>query len=474
MDKLRSIKIKNLDGTYTEEVPVGVSIENVDYNDNKTLKQVLGNLDITKGTVEERLNFSEMKSISYDDLKTLRDGGKLVPGQSYRIIDYVCTTTQQESRAVEHPFDIIVWADDASTLNENARACKREGDEYYANCNFAAWELKYCLDNDTNRFAWADSENGHGVVYYMKDDHGNECPYDFKQIQFTRYKITECTVSSLVGKYTALQYGDAITGIDQQNPVWCYTFSYDPESTGVMSDVSVMEFNINNKTNVSENTIKTFFNYQDSDEEAGLLIALLNCIVLFGNNCSFNTFGNDCSANTFGNNCYFNTFGNICLYNTFGDNCSFNTFGNDCSANTFGNNCLSNTFENDCSANTFGNNCLSNTFGNDCSANTFGDKCNNNYFSMECSSNTFDVRCSRNKLLYSMTSENKLLSGITNNIDTVQYYTFLANVKNQTIQGTLNANSSIYVGFSSDGQLKTWNPADLVPAEENQTPTTEG
>jgi hypothetical protein len=72
-----------------------------------------------------------------------------------------------------------------------------------------------------------------------------------------------------------------------------------------------------------------------------------------------------------------------------------------------------------------------------------------------------------------MTSENKLLSGITNNTDTVQYYTFLANVKNQTIQGTLNGNSSIYVGFSSDGQLKMWNPADLVPAEENQTPTTE-
>ena len=55
MDKLKSIKIKYQDGTYSDEIPIGVSIENVDYNDTKTLKQVL-DLDITKGTVEERLN----------------------------------------------------------------------------------------------------------------------------------------------------------------------------------------------------------------------------------------------------------------------------------------------------------------------------------------------------------------------------------------------------------------------------------
>jgi hypothetical protein len=27
---------------------------------------------------------------------------------------------------------------------------------------------------------------GKGVIYYMKDEHGNECPYDFKNIQFQR------------------------------------------------------------------------------------------------------------------------------------------------------------------------------------------------------------------------------------------------------------------------------------------------
>lgn len=55
MDKLKSIKIKYKDGTYSDEIPIGVLAEYVDYNDTKTLKQVL-DLDVTKGTVEERLN----------------------------------------------------------------------------------------------------------------------------------------------------------------------------------------------------------------------------------------------------------------------------------------------------------------------------------------------------------------------------------------------------------------------------------
>ena len=48
--------------------------------------------------------------------------------------------------------------------------------------NIPAWELKYCLDNDTERFAWADDEQGKGIIYYMKDEWNNECPYDFKNI----------------------------------------------------------------------------------------------------------------------------------------------------------------------------------------------------------------------------------------------------------------------------------------------------
>lgn len=97
-------------------------------------------------------------------LKALRDNGQLVPGRSYRITDYVATTNgDMNSRSANHPFDIIVVADDVDVLNENAHAIQHERDTYFANSNLAAWKVKYCLDNDTNRFAWAVADNASGV-----------------------------------------------------------------------------------------------------------------------------------------------------------------------------------------------------------------------------------------------------------------------------------------------------------------------
>ena len=76
--------------------------------------------------------------VTYAQLKTLRDGKKLVPGQSYRITDFVTTSTQTDTRSAGHPFDIIVVADDESTLNEVARAIQHEGDTYFADCDLNA------------------------------------------------------------------------------------------------------------------------------------------------------------------------------------------------------------------------------------------------------------------------------------------------------------------------------------------------
>ena len=379
-----------------------------------------------------------LEEITWADLKAKRDAGELTPGGQYRITDYVCTTTQAESQAVSHPFDIIVVADSESVLNENARAIAKDGDTYYQYADLSAWELKYCLDNDADRFKWADTASGHGVVYYMKDDHNNECPYDFKQIQFERYPITACTVSSLVGKYAALNHGNAITGIDEQNPVWCYTFSYDPESTGVMSDASVMEFNAANEENVSWNVINEYCNMQDPDEWTGLEVKWLNDVVLFGNNCYSNTFGDNCYSNTFDNNCYSNTFGYGCYSNTFGNSCYHNTFGINCSSNTFGDTCNSNTFCNDCSYITFGNNCSLITFDNYCG-----------YI-------TFDNYCGYIDISAGTTSQPK------------RYYHILDGVRGTrnshiSITGTNGNDFVTYVGKNSSGVLKTWVPADQAP-----------
>ena len=428
-----------------------------------------------------------MMSITHADLLALRNTGTLTPGMQYRITDYVCTTTQNESRAVSHPFDIIVTADSANTLNENARACLHEGDTYYTAENHSAslevWELKYCIDNDRNRFAWADATNGKGVIFWMKDERNNECPYDFKQIQFKRYKITECTVQSLVGKFTALEYADAITGVDEANPIWAYTFSfYDSEAeTPTYEDGSIAVMDTSAGCSVYGNVIKCYRNYADITEYTGPFIHYLNNIV-FNNNCHSNTFGNDCQSNTFGNDCSSNTFGDYCQNNTFGDYCYNNTFNNSCQSHTFGDYCYNNTFGDNCQRNTLGDNCQSNTFwdfsennafGDYCYYNTFGDNCYNNTFGNYCCSNTFNSSC-QNNIFGNYCQSNTFgddcdymdISAGTN-LALKQYFNVLSGTKGTeashiTIPGTGGNNFVTYVGKNTSGVLKTWVPADAV------------
>lgn len=72
-----------------------------------------------------------MLPITYSELVTLRDNGQLIPGQQYRITDYMTTIIQENTRSANHQFDIIVTADSEITLNEKARAIQHEGDAYF-------------------------------------------------------------------------------------------------------------------------------------------------------------------------------------------------------------------------------------------------------------------------------------------------------------------------------------------------------
>jgi hypothetical protein len=315
-----------------------------------------------------------------------------------------------------HQFDVIVKALSPSSLSENASAVQRDGDTYFENAKLEAWKLKYCIDNDTNRFAWADNVNGKGVIYYMKDEWGNECPYDFKNIQFVR-KLTD-------------GYLDEANGVS----TYVYTFTWFDENNAV-KDLSLIGNELLNdegyKPGIFNNTIKettsfsvyferntplfvlgdNVFLYHHS-RDTGLFYGCfnnsfgVNCYSnTFGDSCHSNTFGNGCSSNTFGNSYYSNTFGNNCYSNTFGNDCYSNNFGDSCGSNTFGDRCDYNTFSNDfrssifgvnCYSNIFGDNCVSNIFGDDCGYNTFGNYCSSNTFGYNCSSNTFGNKCSSN------------------------------------------------------------------------------
>ena len=314
----------------------------------------LTNLNTRVDTVEDALA-NQIISITYTDLKTRRDNAQLVPGQQYRITDYTCTTVQENTRAVGHVFDVIVTADDESTLNEVARAVKHDGDTYFAGCDLNAWKIWYCLDNDTTRFAWADSANGKGVIYRMIDEFDNDIPYDFKNIQFTHPN-------------------DPTT-----YPYYYYTFA-----SGNVEDNTDCSLNI--ACICYFNTIKNTILKGENINETPMM---LNQIIFIGIVCVSNTFGYDCNSNSFGDFCGYNTFGNCCSSNTFGDGCANNTFGSIYENNTFGNDFLNNTFGNDYINNTFGNNYEKNTFGSSYGNNIFGDNYQYNTFGYGYGSNTF-------------------------------------------------------------------------------------
>ena len=243
---------------------INSNIRQIEYLDNK---------------IDEVSDSGNQIKVTYDELVSLRNNSKLKPGCWYRIIDYVTTTSQENTQSAGHQFDVLVLATDVNVLSEEARACKKQFNiedfkdaysysydekmiyngtyeyngkiyyhyksqnddgiemlldfnnldidvlvhefehpycyyptygkyktdenweegydfgenihfktivDYFASSNLNAWKIWYCLDNDESRFVWADGENGSGVIYRMIDEWNNDCPYDFKNIQFNR------------------------------------------------------------------------------------------------------------------------------------------------------------------------------------------------------------------------------------------------------------------------------------------------
>ena len=385
--------------------------------------------DLVKGSEDVDVDIREVK---YNELVSLRNSNKLVPGCKYRITDYVTTTTQENTQSAGHAFDIIVLATDTNVLNENALATKHNGDTYFANSNLAAWELKYSLDNDTNKFEWADSTNGKGVIYYMKDEFNNECPYDFKNIQYIKtagFVYLQYNYKSIFGRIDS--YDKIIDGVTYYA---FYRISYTPGppppeylySTTLTLSTSMSLYKINGETVTSYTTGNIFstdnssfvsftFDFNNTDASLKITQNVYNNIIkpyiindqyklnynIFRsgqNPASFNlkAFNNifeiNCTNNILSYNCYNNKFEDSCIDcvlnhdchdNKFGGGCKDNTFGVDNCFNSFGNVCRENSFASYCYRNSFGNNCNYNSFGNACNDNSLGNLCNNINFQKE-------------------------------------------------------------------------------------------
>ena len=386
-----------------------------------------------------------MIEITYEELKNLRNTSELVSGQLYRVTDYVTTTTQEGTRSAGHAFDIIVIALSNSELSEEAKAIAHSGDTYFANCELSVWELKYCLDNDTNRFAWADETNGKGVIYYMKDEWNNECPYDFKNIQFKRYAITNVSTTGYTQDETSALsetflfgnngnkcfatkdvYGNWVPAneshqsgselqntsiieweIDENTFAWYYTFNgekkesadgeielYDITSQKLILSPECIQWlesegsGSDISDNCYNNSIKPrtweYFGYDEYYK--GRIV--LNDIV-FLNGVSYCYYNNEDEYWKYSTAyCYGNVFGVECRNNTIGNGFGSNTIGNGFDNNTIGNGFGSNTIGNGFGSNTIGNEFYYNSIGNGFGSNTIGNNVYQNTIGNDFGSNT--------------------------------------------------------------------------------------
>jgi hypothetical protein len=443
--------------------------------------------------------------ISYASLKTLRDAGQLVPGRWYRITDYQCSTLQEDTESADHVFDIIVRADDASHLNENAFAAHHEGDTYFQYSSLEAWQLKYCLDNDTSRFVWANPD-GKGVVYRMIDEWDNDLPYDFKNMLFKRVRVSGEWVKNAYENADFLYIGipDAIPEefeVDDENDtLMVYTFNGigDPNDVRSVCDKSVRK---TIKTDEYEELfveahhpsrcrIEAAFGSVANDEERNDLRYLNNIVfaqMYFASkifDVSGSVFQADCCDITigmednpgldFGIGCCEITLGIGCDDCHFGFECKNIKFGNHCYGSTIGRRGVNIALAGGCSYNNLGPGCWDSSFESGCSGNTLL-SCMNVRFGQNCWNNTlvscydFEMgKCSHQ--IVADNSENCIVKGGSSEDSPVKNAHILSGTVGKSsgdnrLEICFAENKSYvqYAGLNSRGELRVWIPADLVP-----------
>ena len=444
--------------------------------------------------------------VTYAQLVALRNSGKLAPGTWYRIIDYQCTTTQVNTQSAGHLFDVIVRADSNDTINENAFAAHHGRTGYFENSKLAAWRLKYCLDNDTSRFAWADEENGRGVVYYMQDEFGNECPYDFKNIMFRRWQVTAfdrypdlVSEEAYFGAYKINGTEKTLPGASYGLDEFLYTFTIDNTNDGSLIP------------QVCGNKIAPHFKDSQMLLNNNVIELASNSLCygnIFGNSCVNNTFGTaDCKNNILHNDCHCNTFFSA-SYNILGTGCgdniisgNFNDFDDLCDTNVLKPGCSRITLRDHCYDNTIGASCTNITFAQGCYNNTIGASCTNITFAQGCYGNSFDravrfvqflQRCGGNsfrnnceKIVFSENCTFIIFGNYIQNVavgNGVSYCRVAAGTSSAYVQnaeilpGTCGESTTKRLdiafapnkpytqvaGLDSNGDLRIWIPADLA------------
>jgi hypothetical protein len=221
------------------------------------------------------------------------------------------------------------------------------------------------------------------VIYYLKDEFGNEASYDFKNIKYNDFYTFDYYVNGT--HYDgSVKYGK-----------YCYDNKIRLDANSAVNALGIPKITFKNTTATSPchcNTIgHDCYNIAFGNGCYNNEIAEKCENIAFGNNCHNNKFGSGCKGeNTninLGNGCYSNTFGLDCKNNNLGEGCFLNVFGNGSSYNTLSQQCNSNTFGRDCNSNDLHMGCISNTFGHNCVGNKLATNSFNNKFDFSCNNN---------------------------------------------------------------------------------------
>lgn len=211
------------------------------------------------------------EEITQSSLRNKIQQSKLEVGKYYRITDYSCFVVSSLSymcQSAGHQFDIIVKAITTSQLDCNANACLHSGDTYFSRAKFDMWQLKVGFNESTYKYNWCDTT--HICIFWMRDEYGNEAPYDFKNIQFKRYKNASTSYNGLQNKYIGILDSSnnvlapyiATSGstyyinISTTDFIWAYAYSF---LNGTTVEDATLYFKQYSRKQTCDNRIGTFF-----------------------------------------------------------------------------------------------------------------------------------------------------------------------------------------------------------------------
>lgn len=254
-DRLVIVEKEN-DGTYISRQPVPANASITDREYWIPLVTINGSFDYMIETTTE-------------ELRNLKADGNLIPGMNYKITDYNPTITgivriAERTLNISNqlylndniqvaPFDIVLIALSTTDISEKGlavgkhytnRETRQRYNGYWHNTNFTAWELNVIVDTDDDRRpSWCKGEGAPVWISYMKDEWGNEAPFDFKT-----YGISLPDDVTIDETYNAEE-------LDNNN-VWLkgnrwhiFTyydndFAYDSSLEGYVKNVKITDWNI--------------------------------------------------------------------------------------------------------------------------------------------------------------------------------------------------------------------------------------